>query len=50
VVFHCKAGSRSEQALDAVSPYFAAREENASHLDGGVLAWVQDLHPDLPTY
>ena len=50
VVFHCKAGSRSEQALDAVSPWFAAREENAAHLDGGVLAWVQDLHPELPTY
>lgn len=50
VVFHCKAGSRSEQALDAVGPWFAAREENAAHLDGGVLAWVQDLHPELPTY
>ena len=50
VVFHCKAGSRSEQALDAVSPWFAAREENAAHLHGGVLAWVQDLHPELPTY
>lgn len=50
VVFHCKAGSRSEQALDAVAPYFAAREENASHLDGGILAWVHDLHPDLPVY
>lgn len=50
VVFHCKAGSRSEQALDAVSPWFAAHEENAAHLDGGVLAWIQDLHPELPTY
>jgi len=50
VVFHCKAGSRSEQALDAVGPWFAAREENAAHLDGGVLAWAQDLHPELPTY
>jgi molybdopterin/thiamine biosynthesis adenylyltransferase/rhodanese-related sulfurtransferase len=50
VIFHCKAGSRSEQALDTVAPYFAAREENASHLDGGVLAWVHDLHPELPTY
>ena len=50
IIFHCKAGSRSEQALDAVAPYFAAREENAAHLDGGVLAWVHDLHPELPTY
>lgn len=50
VIFHCKAGSRSEQALDATAAYFAAREENAAHLDGGILAWVRDLHPDLPTY
>ncbi|WP_010122320.1 molybdopterin-synthase adenylyltransferase MoeB [Corynebacterium nuruki] len=50
IIFHCKAGSRSEQALDAVAPYFAAREENAAHLDGGILAWVHDLHPDLPVY
>jgi adenylyltransferase/sulfurtransferase len=50
VIFHCKAGSRSEQALDAVAPYFAAREENAAHLDGGILAWVHDLHPELPVY
>ncbi|MDN6283291.1 MAG: molybdopterin-synthase adenylyltransferase MoeB [Corynebacterium sp.] len=50
VVFHCKAGSRSEQALDAVASYFGTREENAAHLAGGVLAWVHNLHPDLPTY
>ncbi|HIW92838.1 MAG TPA: molybdopterin-synthase adenylyltransferase MoeB [Candidatus Corynebacterium avicola] len=50
VVFHCKSGNRSEQALDAVASHFAAREENASHLDGGVLAWVQELHPELQSY
>lgn len=50
VVFHCRSGSRSAQALDAVAPYFAAREENACHLAGGVLAWVRELHPGLPTY
>lgn len=50
VVFHCKSGNRSERALDAVAAHFATREENASHLDGGVLSWVQELHPDLPSY
>lgn len=50
VVFYCKSGGRSGQAMDATAPYFAAREENASHLDGGILAWVHDLHPELPTY
>ncbi|MGO1949229.1 MAG: molybdopterin-synthase adenylyltransferase MoeB [Mycobacteriaceae bacterium] len=50
VVFHCKSGRRSETALDTVAPYFAGREESASHLDGGILAWVDDLHPELPRY
>ena len=50
VIFHCKSGQRSETALDCVSPYFATREENASHLDGGIRAWVATAHPELPSY
>ncbi|WP_297007560.1 molybdopterin-synthase adenylyltransferase MoeB [uncultured Corynebacterium sp.] len=50
VIFHCKSGRRSETALEAVAGYFATREENAAHLDGGILAWVGELHPELPVY
>lgn len=50
VIFHCKSGARSAAALDATASWFAVREENAAHLDGGILAWVRDLHPELPDY
>jgi molybdopterin/thiamine biosynthesis adenylyltransferase/rhodanese-related sulfurtransferase len=50
VVFHCKSGARSAQAMDAVASYFAAREENAAHLDGGILAWVRQVQPGAATY
>ena len=47
VVIHCKVGGRSATALQA---FVAGGHTNARHLDGGVLAWVRDVDPSLPTY
>jgi adenylyltransferase/sulfurtransferase len=50
VVLHCKSGGRSARALARLQPDYALREETVRHLDGGVLAWVRDIAPHLPTY
>lgn len=50
VVLHCKAGIRSAQALNALRPHYAFREEAVRHLGGGVLAWIDDIDPSLPRY
>lgn len=47
VVLHCKVGGRSAEALGLLR---ASGREDARHLDGGVLAWVRDVDPALPTY
>jgi molybdopterin/thiamine biosynthesis adenylyltransferase/rhodanese-related sulfurtransferase len=47
VVLHCKSGARSASALALLR---AAGHPDARHLDGGVLAWVRDVDPSLPTY
>ena len=47
VVLHCKAGGRSADALAALQ---SAGFRDAVHLRGGVLAWVRDVDPSLPTY
>jgi sulfur-carrier protein adenylyltransferase/sulfurtransferase len=46
VVFYCKTGQRS---ADACRQVMRAGGE-ARTLDGGVLAWIMELRPDLPTY
>lgn len=50
VILHCKAGVRSAQALGALRADYALREDTVKHLDGGVLAWIQDVDPTLPSY
>ncbi|GGG47560.1 adenylyltransferase/sulfurtransferase MoeZ [Kocuria dechangensis] len=50
LVLHCKAGTRSATALAALRPHFAGREERLRHLEGGVLAWVEQVEPDKPRY
>lgn len=50
LVLHCKAGTRSATALAALRPYFALREENVRHLEGGVLAWVAQIEPGKRVY
>ncbi|GAA1987490.1 adenylyltransferase/sulfurtransferase MoeZ [Kitasatospora viridis] len=47
IVLHCKSGVRSAEALAAVK---RAGFANASHLQGGVLAWATQVDPELPVY
>ncbi|MDA1366123.1 adenylyltransferase/sulfurtransferase MoeZ [Glycomyces algeriensis] len=46
-VFYCKAGVRSAEALAAAK---AAGLKNAVHVQGGVLSWINQVDPSLPTY
>jgi sulfur-carrier protein adenylyltransferase/sulfurtransferase len=47
VILHCRSGARSAECLELLR---AAGHRDAVHVDGGVLAWVQDVDPTLPTY
>ncbi|MDQ2722066.1 MAG: adenylyltransferase/sulfurtransferase MoeZ [Actinomycetota bacterium] len=47
IVLHCKSGARSAEALAAVKK---AGFADATHLQGGVLAWAAQVDPSLPTY
>ncbi|MFB9836509.1 adenylyltransferase/sulfurtransferase MoeZ [Actinoallomurus acaciae] len=47
VVLHCKSGARSAEALAIVK---SAGFSDAVHLGGGVLAWVNQIDPSLPSY
>jgi sulfur-carrier protein adenylyltransferase/sulfurtransferase len=47
IVLHCKSGVRSAEALAVVKN---AGFADAVHVGGGVLAWVSQIDPSLPTY
>ena len=47
IVLHCKSGVRSAEALAALK---AAGFGDAVHVQGGVLAWINQVDPSLPTY
>jgi adenylyltransferase/sulfurtransferase len=47
IVLYCKSGIRSAEALAAVK---AAGLKNSVHVQGGVLAWINQVDPSLPTY
>jgi adenylyltransferase/sulfurtransferase len=47
VVLYCKSGVRSAEALAALK---AAGFRDAVHLQGGVLAWIKQVDPSLPSY
>jgi sulfur-carrier protein adenylyltransferase/sulfurtransferase len=47
IVLHCKSGARSAEALAAVKN---AGFSDAVHVGGGVLSWVSQVDPSLPTY
>jgi adenylyltransferase/sulfurtransferase len=47
VVLHCKSGVRSAEAAELL---VATGRVDVSNLTGGVLAWVHDVDPSLPTY
>lgn len=47
LVFHCKTGVRSAEALAAAKK---TGFDTAVHVDGGVVAWVEQVEPAKPTY
>lgn len=47
LVFHCKSGVRSAEALAAAKE---AGFASAVHVDGGILAWIREIEPAKPTY
>jgi sulfur-carrier protein adenylyltransferase/sulfurtransferase len=47
IVLHCKSGARSAECLAVVKN---AGFSDAVHVGGGVLAWVRQVDPSLPTY
>ncbi|MDH4160869.1 MAG: ThiF family adenylyltransferase, partial [Actinomycetota bacterium] len=47
IVLHCKVGGRSAEVLAVVK---GAGFGNAVHVGGGVVAWVNQVEPDKPTY
>jgi sulfur-carrier protein adenylyltransferase/sulfurtransferase len=47
VVLHCKSGARSAECLAIVKN---AGFSDAVHVGGGVLAWISQIDPSLPTY
>jgi len=47
IVLHCKSGVRSAEALALLK---GAGFASATHVQGGVLAWVAQVDPSLPTY
>jgi sulfur-carrier protein adenylyltransferase/sulfurtransferase len=47
IVLHCKTGVRSAEALAALKQ---AGFRDAAHVQGGVIAWVNQIDPSLPSY
>lgn len=47
IVLHCKTGVRSAEALAALK---RAGFADATHLQGGVIAWAKQVDPSLPVY
>jgi sulfur-carrier protein adenylyltransferase/sulfurtransferase len=47
IVLHCKSGARSAECLAVVQ---SAGFSDAVHVGGGVLAWVNQIDPSLPSY
>ncbi|GAB2622529.1 adenylyltransferase/sulfurtransferase MoeZ [Kocuria himachalensis] len=47
VLLHCKAGARSERALHLLR---AAGHPDVAHLEGGVLAWIEQVDPSQQPY
>lgn len=47
VILHCKSGKRSADVLAILR---ANGFTDAMHLEGGILAWIRDVDPALPSY
>lgn len=48
VIVHCRSGKRSAQAIEQLEQKFGFR--NLYNLKGGILAWAQEIDPDMPKY
>ena len=46
-VVHCKSGVRSAKAIGIMQ---AAGFSRLKNLSGGILAWIKEVDPSLPTY
>ena len=47
MVVHCKGGVRSKKAIALLEQHGFSK---LSNLEGGILAWIKDVDPSLPTY
>jgi rhodanese-related sulfurtransferase len=47
VILHCKSGARSAEALAVLHK---AGFADAVHVGGGVLGWIKQVDPSLPSY
>ncbi|CAB4817230.1 unannotated protein [freshwater metagenome] len=47
IILYCKVGIRSATALNILK---SAGHNRASHVSGGVLAWVENIEPELKVY
>ena len=47
IVVHCKAGVRSAEVLAVLKD---AGFADAVHVGGGIVAWVNQIEPEKPTY
>nr|WP_315851139.1 rhodanese-like domain-containing protein [Singulisphaera acidiphila] len=47
MIVHCKSGVRSAKAIALLND---AGFESLRNLTGGILAWIKDVDPTLPTY
>jgi sulfur-carrier protein adenylyltransferase/sulfurtransferase len=47
IVLHCKTGVRSAEALAALK---GAGFRDAVHVQGGIVSWIRQVDPALPTY
>lgn len=48
VIIYCRSGQRSAQAVQTLQNDF--QFDNVYNLDGGILAYVSEIDPSLPTY
>lgn len=48
VIVHCRSGKRSASVVDALERIH--KFNNLYTLEGGVLAWVAQIDPSLPSY
>ncbi|MFB6097677.1 MAG: rhodanese-like domain-containing protein, partial [Salinibacter sp.] len=46
IVVHCRSGGRSAKATE----FLREQGYDASNLEGGVLAWSDEIDPDVPKY